>query len=328
MEPPATMPVVTRRAVLIGGCALALAEPERLLAVPQLSIVDMYPELFRLWSETAAAPAEERARQFIARLVQPNRQYFEGFTGSITAERLLPYFRRLAPAMDEVRRLHQWVETGLPSARRRFNDQFPRFSWPGPVVFMPNLFGFDAGVGRIDGREILVFGLDTIAVQSSGSANLPVLFNHELFHIYHSSLHEEWRDKRRGRDIPLFWLVWGEGLATYVSRRLNPGVSLDTALLSPTLRSAVEPRLSSFSSLLLANLDNPSNAAVMDWMSGRPEDARMPPRVGYYLGVRLAQALGRRRTLDQLARLPATTVRSEAREVLARWSARRQRTAP
>lgn len=49
----------------------------------------------------------------------------------------------------------------------------------------------------------------------------------------------------------------------------------------------------------------------LEWMSGRSRTSEVPPRAGYYFGWRTAQALGRRRTLPELARLPEVEVRRD-----------------
>jgi len=58
-----------------------------------------------------------------------------------------------------------------------FQKQIPDFAWRGSVVFMPNLFGFDAGGGRVGGEEVLVVGLDTIAKIDGPHADLSVLIS-------------------------------------------------------------------------------------------------------------------------------------------------------
>ena len=168
---------------------------------------------------------------------------------------------------------------------------------------MPNLFGFDAGLGSINGKNLLVFGLDTIARMEGRQANLPVLISHELFHIYHSSVHPESKGQR-GKDIPLWRLVWAEGLATYASQRLHPKADLSAVLRSPSLAASCEERLKPLVDLLLMNIDRSDTDAVMEWMSGRARTSDVPPRAGYYLGWRIATALGRSRSLRGLAVLP------------------------
>jgi uncharacterized protein YjaZ len=63
-------------------------------------------------------------------------------------------------------------------------------------------------------------------------------------------------------------------------------------------------------SFLLRNLDSTDRATFMEWMSGQRRSSDIPPRAGYYLGWRVASALGRNLPLGELARLPDTDIRS------------------
>ncbi|MGH8313568.1 MAG: hypothetical protein ACRETU_00265 [Steroidobacterales bacterium] len=49
--------------------------------------------------------------------------------------------------------------------------------------------------------------------------------------------------------------LWGEELATFVSRRMNPGASLDMALLQPGIPAGSQPHLAAIAADLLAHLD-------------------------------------------------------------------------
>jgi hypothetical protein len=172
-------------------------------------------------------------------------------------------------------------------------------------VFMPNLFGFNAGTGSIAGKDFLVLGLDTIAKMDGPHADLSVLITHELFHVYHGSFQPEWGRQGRGKNIPLYRLVWGEGLATYASQQLNPQADLATILGSATLASSCEGRLKPLARLLLENLDATEKTPFMEWMSNQARSSDVPGRGGYYFGWRVATALGRERSLGVLARLMA-----------------------
>lgn len=202
-----------------------------------------------------------------------------------------------------------WVERDFDAKLASFQKELPDFKWDGSVVFMPNLFGFDAGGGSLKGKDFLIFGLDTIVKLDGPQADLSVLISHELFHIYHSSFHPEWKGQSRGKDIPLYRLVWGEGLATYASQQLNPKTAQAAIFRSATLASSCQEHLRSLAGSLLENVDSTAEAPFMEWMSGQARSSDVPPRAGYYFGWRVAAALGRDRSLRDLARLSDSEVR-------------------
>jgi uncharacterized protein YjaZ len=140
-------------------------------------------------------------------------------------------------------------------------------------------------------------------------ADLAVLISHELFHIYHSSFHPGWSGQSRGKDIPLYRLVWSEGLATYASQQLNPQATQAAIFRSVALASSCQEHLRSLAGSLVESLDSTQKAPFMEWMSGQARSSGVPPRAGYYFGWRIAAAAGRDRSLQKLARLSDSEVR-------------------
>jgi hypothetical protein len=59
-----------------------------------------------------------------------------------------------------------------------------------------------------------------------------------------------------------------------------------------------------------AGLDSTDKELMMEWMSGQAGSSDVPPRAGYYFGWRFATALGKTRTLPQLADFPDAQVRT------------------
>ncbi len=160
---------------------------------------------FSLWNETNRIPSETRAGRFLRFVVQPNIDLYDAFTGTVSLERATRYIERVEPLVTAIDSLHSWVAADFDTKVAAFQRELPDFTWQGSIVFMPNLFVFDAGGGSVNGKDVLVFGLDTIAKMDGPRADLSVLISHELFHIYHSSFHSEWN---------------GQSLTSY-RRRLN-----------------------------------------------------------------------------------------------------------
>lgn len=103
----------------------------------------------------------------------------------------------------DIQTLHEWISESLDRKLDDFKRRLPEFGWSGSIVFMPTLFGFDAGSGQMNGRGYLIFGLDTIARAYGPKADVSVLFSHELFHLYHGAFHQAKDGEVRGKSIPL-----------------------------------------------------------------------------------------------------------------------------
>ncbi len=289
-----------REAAVLFGVSARMIQAQATVTVEK---IDLIPVFLRCWTDLTANSPQIWARRFVDQVVTPHAELFSGFTGEVTVERAAQYLDRVESLVGDIRTLHKWIAEGFDGKLDDFRKHLPDFKWSGSIVFMPTLFGFDAGGGQMNGKSYLIFGLDTIAKVYGPNADLSVLFAHEFFHLYHGSFHQPRQGEVRGRTIPLFRLVWTEGLATYASQQLNPGAGLAAIFLSPTLASSCEGNLKALSTALLQDLDSTERGPVMEWMSGQTRISDVPPRAGYYFGWRVAQSLGREMSLPQLARL-------------------------
>jgi hypothetical protein len=110
--------------------------------------------------------------------------------------------------------------------------------------------------------------------------------------------------------------MWEEGLATYVSQRLNSGLDAQQVLWFPQdiVRQMQAPGASARAAkLMLADFDKASGTHWFDTGEGPPG---LPPRAGYYMGYLLASQLGRDHALSWLAQLPPDQVKRYARTFL------------
>lgn len=201
-----------------------------------------------------------------------------------------------------MRKISRKLDKELPEAVSNFRKTFPDFNWDGTVVFMPNFGVTDSGGGLINGKHYQMFGVDAIAVKYGENANLAVLFNHELYHLYQGQFHPEWNSKSREKgEIPLYWLIWIEGLATYTSQRLNPNASLEEVFLGQKVETEVAPKLSQLAKTILNNFDNGSPNIWKPFLSKGNKE--IPPRSGYYVGYKIAEELGKKISLWDLTQI-------------------------
>ena len=103
-----------------------------------------------------------------------------------------------------------------------------------------------------------------------------------------------------------------------MSAALNPGATHDEISVPDALIAEATPRIPELSRKLLAHLDEPSaGTTYRQFFLGSTEKATEVPRAsGYLIGWRIAQALGRTRSLAELAALSPAEARVEVERAL------------
>ncbi len=213
---------------------------------------------------------------------------------------------------------HDTLLQAVPAVAARFAKAFPDFRCDFPVYLAPS-FGRMDGAGReVAGRPSMILGVDTIAGFET-DAQLPVFLAHEMFHRYHFQA-AGFSDDLAERDL-IWRALWVEGLATYVSARLNPDRPLADALLFPRdLEETATPLTPILAQEVRQSLDRVDPAVFALYFMGGDANAKRlgrPSRTGYYLGYRVAERLGAHRSLAQLAHLKGPALRREIGEALA-----------
>jgi hypothetical protein len=206
------------------------------------------------------------------------------------------------------------VTNGFAAAQDKFLKAFPDFRCQDSVAFGPSFRRFD-GIEYKDaaGHGHMLFGIDAIAILHEPK-DMPAFFAHELFHIYHRQVMGA---RMPSPDSLIWWEMWEEGLATYVSQRLTPGLDAQQVLWLPqdiVQRMQAPGATAHAAKLLLADFDKTGGPT---WFSG--SDAApggLPPRAGYYMGYLLTSELGKDHTLNWLAQLPPDQVKEQARAFL------------
>lgn len=219
------------------------------------------------------------------------------------ARRLDASCERLAPLIPEMTRLFAEFEPTLQQQCARFQESFPEFRRDFPVYAIPSVGRFNGKAGMVEGQLVLAFGIDQIAARHD---NPDVLYAHELFHVYHL--------RRMGldpREAPLVAALWLEGLASYVSHRLNPQASLAEVLMDGEL-ARVSPEdchwlAERFRQWSATPLTDTRAQSAWFQVGGRIRPD-LPSRCGYLLGYRVAEKLAQGRSLDELASWPLPVV--------------------
>lgn len=306
--------VPTPRRVVPPGVPAPVATAPAASSPAEWTTIDVMPDWWAFWAAAADQPRVRQRELFDQLVVEQHPALFGEAVLSI--DRSAPFeleprvdalLEVVPPLVPTMRRLSEQLEDELPRHRATFTSAFEDFAWRGKVYFTVSLLVFDGAVRDVDGEEALVFGLDKIAQLHGESASLAPLFHHELFHVYHFGTHAPFGPG----PSRIYQALWGEGLAVWVSRELNPGASLSDILMSAEMVAAADAIMPRLAAELRAELDSEDADVYRDFFRGSGQRDDLPKRAGYYVGLRVAEILARGRTARQLAELADPQLRRE-----------------
>jgi len=308
-------PLAPALLLLVASGTLARAAP----AEARLTILDASEGCSEFWRRAPGAPPDAQASAFETLLRAPHPTLYtpevlglpagSPVAASIPA-RLKVMGARFQPDADRVDEVRRTLASDLEQARAAFRRAFPDFRPTRPVYVICSVGAFDGAVRQVEGKDTLLFGPDVIAAIRPRGFNLRPLLEHELFHVFHESLHP---------DAPetIAWSLWEEGLATYVSAALNPGASHEEISVPDDLIRRATPMIPELSSRLLQHLDaRPGGEVYGSFFLGPPDRTDVPARNGYLIGWRIAESLGRTRSLHTLARMTPAEARTHVERAL------------
>ena len=259
------------------------------------------PAFWSYWERAKGEPASKRYALFEELVQKPHAAVYEGvFSGAPKPpSEFVPAALAKVPELEtRMRALSSLLAGELPRELETFRKTFPKFQCSVPVYFVFSGGAFDGATRTVSGKTALLFGLDVIARLDEELSPLVV---HELFHVYQGQV---------VKDPPetVSWSLWEEGLATYVSRKLNPGVPEQKVCCLPPLEP-IQADLPRIAADLLARLDSTEKSDNARFFLGGQE-LDIPSRSGYYLGYLVASEAGRTRSLEELAAMPPSAVRA------------------
>jgi hypothetical protein len=240
------------------------------------TVVDQYPDLYN--DDYVSVPLGAKWEE----LVRRDRAYVDGHR-------------------SEVQEAEGYLTAHVRQYMDAFRGTFPDYRCDFVFYIAPSFGRMDGAAGFVKGQHRIVFAPDVIPRYHKLS-QLKVLIDHETFHIYH---HQATSVFGASADAvpPTEEALWGEGLATFVSWRMNPGVSLDIALLQPGIPEGASPHLAAIARDLLQHLQEKDEATYNHYFVASRQPEGYPPRAGYYVGFLIAQKLALRYTLPELAKL-------------------------
>ncbi|MFY9984916.1 MAG: hypothetical protein WAK31_09155 [Chthoniobacterales bacterium] len=267
------------------------------LASESPEIVDLIPQELKTVA-TLPKDTDARAELFSREVLAANPEVYQTLW-HVDSSQVKAYVGRVPLYLAGIRRLHALFEKEEPAILDRFCQAFPEFA-PGKVkiYLMLSLFKFDAKVPS-EHPDSLLIGLDGLARFHGTDAPLSVILSHEFFHLYHFQVNPL---PKNPDDLPLYRLLWQEGLAVYASQQLNAGASLGDVLFDQRLAANGPASLPAEAKRLLLCLDSREDDVAVHFLTKR-EDGEGPGRIGYLIGYDVVTRLARDRSLASLARL-------------------------
>jgi hypothetical protein len=315
-----------KRSILFAALASCAVAPAWASTSKPCGFTDLMPAYQGFATRTAALPPDQRATAFREEFAARYPDYYspEVFGNDTKmqsrAERFFDPAKRTAvfpgrPALTEAHLAEMGAVIGpqFLAAQRRFIRTFADFHCTTPVGFGISLLMFDGHPVTFGGQQHLLFGVDVIAALHD-KEDMPSFFDHEIFHIYHRQI----IGPNPPNDDAAWMTLWGEGLATYVSQRMNPGLNAQQVLWFPTdIVARMQKDTPRAARLLLADLDKTGTPADRWFLMGTQVEG-LPDRAGYYLGYMFAKSVGDGVPLPQLARMPLEEVHERERAFLTR----------
>jgi hypothetical protein len=295
--------MISRMLLLVSVLSLQWLVPAP--AATSCTVVDLMPPFWQ------ALAANDPAKEMRTAVIDPHPDLYNDnyvrlpaaakWEDKLTRERTYDEAHR-----QEITAAEHYLAANVPVYMREFRRTFPGFRCDFTFYIAPSFGNMDGAAGTVSGQHRIIFAPDVIP-RYHKLDELKILINHETFHIYHHQVTGVFGASEEAMPT-IEEAVWSEGLATFVSWRMNPGFGLDTALLQPGIPEGTRPHLSLIAAELLEHLDEKNESTYARYFEGGEQPEGYPPRAGYYVGVLIAQDLSKRYSLRQLAELKGHTL--------------------
>ncbi len=280
--------------------------------VPQIQVINLASDYAAFWDATGQMPEAERIAAFKQQIGSRFPEFYgiERYAGDFTQaqqdQRIARSFAAFGPLREAYLAKVNRFAQDLPRHIAGFTAAFPDFRPGVPTYLVHSLNEMDGGTRHLNGKTYLIFGADRMA-SLHGDGDDTAFFHHELFHTHHFVAMGQCEGQ--GMWLPL----WHEGLATYVSKVLNPQANDKELLLDFPAGSLPLTRARLYDSFahMESVLDNTDYAKLYSPLfNAKQDETGLAPRRGYYLGYLVAAEIGKTRDLRTLASLDCRQARA------------------
>ena len=296
----------------LGIFLLLLSTPA--VAGDDLRVIDLTGPFDRFVMSTAQMPDAQRVVAFEKQIgPMANGFYSRERTPDGYDFRVLVQLKTYPERRNATLAVSRAFNEQFAPARQRFEAVFGAVSSRQPAYLIDSMGELDGGTRELNGRSTLLFGADVIAEVHSGQ-NLAAFFYHELFHLYHET--------KVTSCMAVWCSLWEEGLATYVSSRLDPGASDDELVLNlpSPIRPVVEADRARAVCAITRRLNSTTEEDFSALFQGDDRLPGFPSRMGYYIGYLVASDIGRTHGLHEMAEMSLARARPLIDASLARMA--------
>jgi hypothetical protein len=302
---------------LLAGCAQRESVPAR-----QASTVEVVNLMPAFWEIMTGNP-EQRAAGLDALLRQHPR--IHGPVLPVDSN-LTEYLGGLEPLLPGMRELEPLALRQIDASVAQLDALLPALK--STVVYVgPSLFTSNGQVRVVDGRPVVLIGLDVQAyaerdlLPPESRHDLRAFITHEILHAHHYEKNPAMRDFAnrlfdRSAPAPLYASLWIEGLATCMSMGLDGDGSVERALMDKNLPSAIVPAVQKVATELHDKLEVRDIDQIGDffWLGRERND--IPSRSGYAVGALVAADIVERQGIERALGLQGDALIAELRSSL------------
>jgi hypothetical protein len=311
---------VAAAALLIGSSFAVQSAPSSPAAT--FAIHDFTPDFWRFWEAAQNQPVEQQAQLWQQLYVARHQAVFNDLATACkdqwdAAWSRTHYLVDLPRVVPAIRTMVAGLSQQLEEANSRFLKTFPDMRWSGDIYVMASGYCFNGRSQMIQGRSALLFGVD--ATVALGQKDLIPVMQHELFHRYH----HQFFDFEASSGYPLWTVLWAEGMATFVSERLNPSASeLDLGQVPLGMVRQVDDRRGRLAADFLRRFESTAEKdATLYFNDINSKDAFVPARAGYELGALVVRDLSKQYPIQTMAHWSQAEVKPRVHAALERISA-------
>lgn len=253
-------------AALLTSCSSQpkAADPQSGAAETSYKIVNLGSNLDEFWQRAKGQPFEQQLAIWSEVVEKPNQDLYDSLVHSKKhskdwkerrIKRLKRFFGKLPTEYLSYKKLFLDFDSTVDEQIRKYKMRFPDSRFTGKIFAVPGA-SFNGKTGQLSQSKesVLAFGIDVLHELKDDT---DVLYSHELFHVYHEarlgSDDKTWDEKAK-----LTMPLWMEGLATYVSKELNPNHPDDKIFMSVDLPKVSEADVKWMAKEFLKNADSKS----------------------------------------------------------------------
>lgn len=266
-------------------------------------VVDVAGDFLTFWNGTQNLGDKERVQKFLTKVASKAPDlyykvlfdYWDKVLHTNRDERIAKQIKEFPSIKARYRQVYNELSGSMKTYLDQFQKRFPDFKLDNVDIYIAHSMGGSNGAAvPLDGRTMFYLGVDMIAIHNNYPHQKP-FFDHEFFHVYHLQKY-----KLANKFYARFWM---EGLATYVSKQMNPDATNAELMLDETMVARTKLLIPELAKDVLDNLEAEDKDLKLKfkYFDIESKDKTIPPRAGYYLAYLLVQEIAKDTTLEEMA---------------------------